>query len=359
MNDAAAATPRPEAPATRVVSVDVVRVVAIVFVIVIHAAPFTHGTPPVRVGLGWSAATILNQVARFAVPCFLVLSGFFWGRRADTPSRLVETTRRMLPRLVVLFAGWSLVFVLPFESDRIFRDPPHGYLEVLARNLRWIRTHPGTVLLQGTQTHLWFLSSLIGCVAITALWRRRWPLWSLLALAVALFVASLLAGPYIRSPLGFRVPFNPRNGPGFALLCFTIGVALARWTPREVWAARGVALLLTGALLSVVELSFLRAHYGRSLAQDFVAGTLLTGVGAAVLALSDHRSLHWPRLAALGPSVLGIYAVHPIFIDLIGPWIARRHAAWADVAEVALVFVLSWLTVRALARWRITRPLVT
>jgi surface polysaccharide O-acyltransferase-like enzyme len=359
VSHASPATAPAGAATPRIMSVDVVRVLAIVFVIVIHAAPFTHGTPPVRVGLGWSAATIANQLARFAVPCFLVLSGFFWGRRADTPARLVETTRRMLPRLLVLFVGWSLVFALPFEADRLFRDVPHGFLDALQRNVRWIRTHPGTVLLQGTQTHLWFLSSLIGCVTISALWLRRWPLWPLGAIAAALFIASLLAGPYIKSSLGFRVPFNPRNGPGFALLFFVIGAALARRAPQTVWATYGAALLLAGVLLSAAELSFLRTHHGRSLAQDFVVGTLPTGVGAALLALSDHPWLRRPRLAALGPSVLGIYAVHPVFIDLLGPWFARRHAGWADLAEIALVFGLSLCTVRLLARGRVTRLLVT
>jgi fucose 4-O-acetylase-like acetyltransferase len=211
----------------RLAAVDSMRVLAIFAVIVIHVAPFSHGTPPARIGLTWNLPTIVNQLARFAVPCFFVLSGYFWARRTTDPNRRWPVTRQMLQRLGLLFVGWSLIYTLPWESGRLLRDWPASYGDILARNVRWISTHKTLVLLQGTETHLWFLVALACAASISALW-LRWGSWrSLLLLGVVLFALAMLMRPYVKLPFGIPVRFNPRNGPAFALFPFALGVALA------------------------------------------------------------------------------------------------------------------------------------
>lgn len=349
--------------ASRLAAVDSMRVLAIFAVIVIHVAPFTHGTVPARIGLTWNLPTIVNQLARFAVPCFFVLSGYFWAQRTTDPARRWPVTRQMLQRIGLLFVGWSLVYTLPWDSGRLLRNWPSSYSDILTRNLQWISTHKVLVLLQGTETHLWFLAALACAVCIATLW-LRWGSWrSLLFFGALLFALAMLMRPYVKLPLGIPVRFNPRNGPAFALLPFALGIALAWRAPSPLqrahtWRRWGMGLWLAGILLSAAELTWLRVSYGRSLAQDAVFSTMLCGLGAACLALGNPAWLARLPLARLGPLVLGIYAVHPLIIDVFLPQLPKAHGVLTDVLALVLVFVLSWGVSDLLARTRYTRFLV-
>ncbi len=339
------------------------RVLAILAVIVIHVAPFTHGVPPARIGLTWNLPTVANQLVRFAVPCFFVLSGYFWAQRTRDPARRWPVTRQMLQRLGMLFVGWSLIYTLPWDAGRLLRNRPTSYGDILTRNLQWISTHKLLVLLQGTETHLWFLVALAFAVSISALW-LRWGSWrSLLLLGLVLFALAMLMRPYVKLPIGIPVRFNPRNGPAFALLPFASGIALAWRAPSPVpfahtWQRWGLGLWLTGILLSAAELTWLRVSYGRSLAQDAVFSTLLCGLGAACFALGNPAWLARLPLARLGPLVLGIYAVHPLVIDVLLPTLPKTRGVSADVLVLLSVFVLSWGLSELLARLRWARFLV-
>lgn len=350
-SDARASTP------TRLVGVDALRVLGVTAVMVIHAGPFAHG--PVRLGATWSTATIANQLARFAVPMFFVFAGYFWARHGDAPAPLITGARAMVPRLLARFATWSLIFLIPFESDRISRRFPDGFLRNLRASVDWVASHPGTVLLQGSHGHLWFLMALAMAVALIALVRRWLPMRGVLLIGVGLFVASLLAGAYRRTSVGLTLPLNPRNGPGFAVLPVAIGCWLAGRSPSRRWAHAGIVLVLGGALLATTELTWLHTHSRTSLAQDLVVGTFAMGVGAALIGLGDPTWLHRPRLAALGPWVLGLYVAHPILVELLAPVMRALASPWADLAGLAVIFAGALRLVRGLGRWRVTRWLVT
>lgn len=339
-------------------AVDVVRVLGVLAVVVIHAAPFARLTPRVPIGAAWTPATIANQLARFAVPCFFVLAGFFWSHgTADDDTRVARAWRNAR-RLALVFVAWSLVYCLPFDGTRILRDPPHGVLSLLRHDLRWFATHPGTVLLQGTQGHLWFLSALVACYALVAVALRRIGPRGLALLAVAMAIATLLAGPYRPTALGLVARFNVRNGPGFWLQFFLAGAWLAARPPHPRQARLGLACAAAGLLVSALELTALHGRYGVSLAQDFVLGTVPLGVGIAMVALADPPWARWPRVAALGPIVLGIYASHMLVLELVRPLARHGPALAADGALLAGTFLLAAGLARALARTRRLAPLV-
>lgn len=348
------------APRARLDAVECLRVVGSVAVIVIHATPFNADG---RLGVAWNAATMANQLARFAVPAFFVLAGFFWGVRVPEADAPDPVTRRMVARLLLLFAAWSLVYVLPFDGALFAGDVPQAWLGQLGRNARWIATHPGTVLLQGTNGHLWFLPALASAVALAAVVRHHLGWGPLVAVAALAGAYALLAHPYARTPVGITVPYNARNGPAFALPCVVAGMALARRAPSARWVPLGAALLGGGALLSVVELTWLRQACRVRLTQDYVAGTFAVGAGVALVALANPVWLRRPRVAALGPAVLGIYLVHPMLVDLLHPVVPRVAGVVGgvagDVVFVAAVFALSLGLTRLLAHHPRTRWLVS
>ena len=352
---------------------------AIVAVLVIHAGPFAHRTPPVRVGNVWDMATIANQLARWAVPAFFIWSGYFWadglaargafGHDAlenprENGALIWQATGRMVRRLATLFTAWCLIFVFPYEGH-LFQQPTgfavwQAWSQALSRNVHWIVTHPGTVLLQGTNGHLWFLMALMCAVTVSALVLTLYkakPLGMLTALALLLYGLFLLMEPYSKTRLGIPVAFNGRNGPMLSLLFFVMGLHLQRAGRRPAWVWQGALLTMVGAVVSVVELTWLRGR-GVSLAQDAVAGTVLLGTGVAMLTLANPRWLHWRALSVLAPSVLGIYLAHPLFVDLLEPLVIRAAHPWVDLAELVVIFGLSLGLIRLMARSRWTRAIV-
>ena len=119
------------------------------------------------------------------------------------------------------------------------------------------------------------------------------------------------------------------------------------------------SLALGGLALQVAEVAWLHARWGTNMAQDFVVGTYFYGLGVAMLALSDPAPLRFPRLAGLGPLVLGIYASHNLFVDpLAGPDNPMRAVPGWDVIVVAVVFALALGLTALLARFPLTRRLV-
>src|SRR4051812_46549163 len=99
--------------AVRLQSVDAFRLLAAFFVIIIHEEPFTdaHGLRALDL------AGVVDQVARFAVPFFFTISGYFWGRklrRGADPLHLALSTSK---RIATIFVFWSAVYLLPFDTQ--------------------------------------------------------------------------------------------------------------------------------------------------------------------------------------------------------------------------------------------------
>jgi surface polysaccharide O-acyltransferase-like enzyme len=334
----------PHTAAERIQSVDVFRVLAIAAVIALHTAPHTG---PDAVGLRGDARTLLDQLERFAVPLFFMLSGYFWAGRCRDRTACWTAGVALARRVLVLFAAWSVI-----------------YFVVTVATAGWqaaTRPLPGlpTLLLQGTKVHLWFLPALaLAALVSGALLARGWER-ALVVLAVALYAIGLAGKAYADTPLGFHTHINIRNGLCFSLLMFVTGIRLRRAGPRPSRRRLGPALALGGLALQLAEAAWLHARWGTNMAQDFVIGTYFYGLGMTMLALSDPAPLRFPRLAGLGPLVLGIYASHFLFVDLLAhPDSPLRAVPGWDIIVVALVFALSLALTGLLWRFASTRRLV-
>lgn len=100
--------------------------------------------------------------------------------------------------------------------------------------------------------------------------------------------------------------------------------------------------------------------WGINMAQDYVIGTYFYGVGVAIIGLSNIRLLHIPRAASIAPLILGIYASHYIFVDLLDP--ANRYFSGSQVwlfFYISIVFFMSCILSTAMAKNSLTKKLVT
>lgn len=342
----------------RIRSVDTFRVLAILAVIALHTARYAGAD---AVGARLDAATMLNQLERFAVPLFFIFSGYFWAQKCVGPGDHWRRSLQVGRRVLLIYLVWALAYLVVAALPALWAQGPAGPLAQLVHARRTGRLGLARVFLEGGTIHLWFLPALACALlaggALLALRMRK----TLALLAVVLFAIGLAGGPYAHTPVGFHARFNLRDGPFFSLIFFVTGAWLQRRRlPASPWP--GLGLALAGLVLQVLEVHWLHARWGANYVQDYVASTWLYGLGVGMLALSDTPRLRAPALASLGPLVLGVYASHYLFVDLLRPLDEALHAgAWGaawSVAYVMLVFAgalgLTWL----LARFAPTRRFV-
>jgi surface polysaccharide O-acyltransferase-like enzyme len=342
----------------RITSVDVMRVIAIIAVIVIHICPFEES--PVHVGESWDVGTVVVQMGRFAVPFFYILSGYLWAQKIGHESDVYPYTVKVARRIAFVFVAWSAIYLLPMDFASTFEGCRSGWFDQLMRNLKQITSSPTRVLFSGTKYHLWYLPSLLSALGITAFFvRYRQQNW-LGILALALYIMALAGKAYDSTPLGFHSSFNLRNGPFFSLAFFVTGYFLQKYEAKPSWRRLGILISMAGITLQFSELYFLHKKWGISISQDFVVGTYFYGLGIAMIALSGLPFANLKKVAAVGPLVLGIYTSHLIFVELFRPIGKHFYSSslWS-VTFIVAVFGVSYLLVRILSRFAVTKPLVT
>lgn len=342
---------------SRIQSVDVIRMAAIVAVIAIHTTPFEPATPTAP--SGEQLYIFINQLARFAVPFFFVISGYFWGSRIRSGTPVAAATLRTLRRLLLLYLAWCFIYLLPFSLQPFHDHGLLGPVRVLYHRLEYFAGQPLTLLFEGTKDHLWFISALACSVAISGLLLSRGLFRTLLCVAAGLYLFGLLTRAYAASPLGIEFGFNTRNGPFFGTLLFVSGYWLSRFTPQRGWLWTGLLLCGAGTLLHFAEIGFIWRHYQvPPTSHDFVIGTFFMGIGATLMALSGHPLVSVRHLATLGKYTLGIYAIHFFFVDLLRPLGRTLSGPLWEVGYVVAVLLLSAGGALLLGHFRLTRPLV-
>ena len=189
---------------------DTARVVAALLVVAIHTSPL----------LSWSqeADFILTRImARFAVPFFLMLSGYFL--QLDKPGKFLKKT--------ALLYGASILLYLPLNL----------YTGYFAKSS--IGDIGKDILFNGTFYHLWYLPAVILGTGIAIFLIRRLGLRGALFAACLLYIPGLLGDSYygfaVRIPgaeaaysIMFQLFDYTRNGIFFAPLFLVLGAYAAR-----------------------------------------------------------------------------------------------------------------------------------
>lgn len=284
-------------PKPRNQSIDALKGIAIIAVILLHlpASPTTET-------VYWQ---LLDILSRFAVPCFFLVSGYFfqksWSRAENKTQLIIRSALRIIP--IFLFWAMFYVFVPPFLDGSDWKH-----------HLQAILRYPHSFVLTGNIYHLWFLSSLLQGLLILWISLRLNRFWLGLTFGILLFAISLVAGTYSMTPLGVPISFDMKNGPFFSTLFVFLGAVLAQDRCRL---QNGIAIAsaISGFLLCIAEISFLDRVYGVPFrGTSVMLGTIPLAVGIINLALNG--SLHVPSLAFIGRYSLGIYVIHPWFITI-------------------------------------------
>jgi surface polysaccharide O-acyltransferase-like enzyme len=327
--------------------IDIGRFIAICAVAALHSVDRTHYASSLpATGSTIGPGEIIDQLARFAVPYFFLASGYFLSPKPS--SSVLRSIWEIIKRIGPPYLAWTLAFNLPYPGALSFaaHNPGGFFLRI--------------VLQGGAAPHLWFLPSLVICLALALVSIRFLPLPTVLFGGFLLYAIGLLIGSY--AFLIFGKPATPlqlhlaRDAPSFGFVFVVVGFWLRRtsWRPTLTFAA---CLFAVGAATQLFE-SMALARFGAHAIpdSDYVIGTLPFGLGAFLLART------WPRIpltpsvwAALGTCSLGLYAIHPAFVLIFGPLLnphsfVARLGIWALSVIGSIVIVVEMVRLRQL-RW--------
>ncbi len=141
---------------SRIYSFDVMRIVAVLSVVLIHAADgFLN--PAYNDTAGFMAANFFDSIARLAVPIFLMISGALMldEDKDITLKKMLRSTWNLFLLLVV----WSVLYAIFDQgASHFLKDKPFSIINLIR------------AIFQG-HFHLWYLFMLIGLYLITPLLR--------------------------------------------------------------------------------------------------------------------------------------------------------------------------------------------
>lgn len=297
--------------ASRIIGLDVFRLLAAISVISLHVG--YYDALPEVVGIE------LRLVARWAVPFFFMVSGYFASDHLmKNPNRIITQVGRVYFILLV-----SSFFLIPLS---IYRN---GF--VAAFN----SIFSVDILTTGSFSHLWFLSSLGGLLAYyffqTLNLRKIASLCILLSLGICLFNA-------------YFPKQNPCHSFARYLMCFPflfLG-GLIRQKKLSLSPMSSISLILFSVLLLSFKTFVLWKYLDKSpYAHDFLIGTIPFTVGMVFFAMTIPPLLYMEFISKVGATYsLGIYIFHEYSISLVDRmWVG--NAVWKCILIVPLAFIIS------------------
>lgn len=329
---------RGERPVARHEDLDWVRTVSAAGVVLLHTSSIYVSRYSQLTLLGVSPSLLANQITRFAVPVFFLLSGLGLGL-SKRPMKLPDFWIYRLRKLAVPYVLWSLFYFLLDHHGDFLLHPQQGVL-----------TFGALLLKGGAASHLWFLPVLLELYLLYPglKWlMRRAPGWTL---AVS-FLVTLFCILALYVPLPLPRWLRPRLWRLFPpwIFYFVLGMAiteerLARI--RELARKRALPLCAAAAALALIyswdsvrcgNLESVKPQlllYSPLCFLALLASWRICGKGAALPAFSAFASRH----------AMTVYFAHIFFIKLLRRWSFFNRSFLTLLLTFVLVYALSLLT---------------
>ncbi|MEF2837637.1 MAG: acyltransferase [Oscillospiraceae bacterium] len=282
-------------------SMDCCKLVASFFVV------FIHVQFPDKLGV------LITGIARFAVPLFFAISGYF-----NYNSSCQKIKLRFRHILLLNFAGLGIQLFWPYASAVLYESSFPKPLDVLylepRDNMQWLILN-----INPYGAHLWYLSALLVCYVVLWLYVRFFgeekinykPLY------IVSFVCMLLNLIHGEFALVFGMPSHYeliRNALFLGIPMFTFGIFLREYHDRimssyNLTTGKLVVLVLLGSVISIGE----SLCFG---ACDITTGALLIAFALMLLMIKHPCYIHWCVAEAVvsrfGAYSTLIYLVHMV-----------------------------------------------
>lgn len=171
-------------------AIDAMRLLAILAVVLIHTTTRTLQVTGYNLNVTWWPL-LLNQITRFAVPMFFLISGFVLELNYDHHPHYLSFLKKRLSRILVPYLFWSLIY----------------YFLVYRGNLMPLST---TLLWGGAGYQLYFIPSLMIFYLIFPLFHRLYKVLShpLVLLTLGALEIRILYQDYFIRDLSYPFPIS-------------------------------------------------------------------------------------------------------------------------------------------------------
>ena len=295
----------------------------------------------------------LATLARFTMPFFLILSGYFVGGKilkhpAKARSIAFDYTLKILC-LHLFWGGAYTVSLLLRNRGWTYDSVEAVYSEIVS----CMSDHPIRFFMGGPYLHLWFLSALvliIWCFVLFAITNKS---RAFLYMGILLYAAGLFFGPYNFWSVGIDIDNKPEYYVVYSILFFSVGVELEKKS-ATISKPRSLLIAFLGFAIYSGEVYFRWRHFAADpLKNDFLLGMIPFGIGVFLFALRKPYSDIDNLLGPCGRFVLGIYLIHVIFIDYFSPLGDYFQPVLWQFLLPLLSFSSSVLTVYLLSKTRL------
>lgn len=289
---------------------------------------------------------IVHWFARFAVPLFFCLAGYFLFLKIENAKTLKgensEKVKQYSLRMLRMYALWTAIYLIPKTVE-------------WKRNgvtIRDLLIYVEFTLVRGdSYVHLWYLSALFAAVFIIWFLNRYVSLKVILALSAVCYGFGLLWLPHhyliedyvVQNEIADFVFTNlnrflgwPRNGLFFALIFVVIGAMLSRRKSKPLSPVVNIILALLFMGLSFKEVTIIRANSvsGYAALQLF----LVPAVYFIFNLLNEIKLKPKSVYIHLRKCSTYVYCVHPMVMFVLGELGVNSNRPFVDWI---LVFVIS------------------
>ena len=312
----------------RIPYLDTLRSLAIIAVVLLHAAAWNWYNTPVNT-LDWQVLNAYDSVVRFCVPVFFMVSGALF-LQPERNITLTSILRKYIPRILVAYVVWSAFYAV------LTTYGPGGTGSARTLVEQFVLGH----------YHLWFLFVLGGIYLVTPLLRamtaERKNAWYFVVLAfifasvlpmlthlpqVGYLIAGVLETTRMHLVLGYSLFFV------LGYLLSTMPLTRKLVTVTSVLGICGVLATAGLTALFSVRAGSPTGFFYDFLTPNVVFAAIAVFVGAR--AVSARRSpadaQPHPVVALVGTLSFGIYLVHPFF-----QWLYQQFGLTADFAPTII-----------------------
>lgn len=141
----------------RILYLDFLRCLAILFVVVLHSIAATLVNPELYSCTTWYLCMAIDPFDRAGVPLFFMISGYLLLSRSDT-ERVQDFYRHNIPKLVIPLAAWNVIY---YAAEVIYGQHPIDVSNFLSRFFN-----------QGVSYHMWFVYTLLGIYLLCPFLKR-------------------------------------------------------------------------------------------------------------------------------------------------------------------------------------------
>ncbi|MBW9428035.1 acyltransferase family protein [Enterobacter kobei] len=298
-------------------ALDLSRLVASFFIIVVHSGNFPEMTP--------EYADMFQASSRWAVPFFFLVSGYLMGDGKD-----LKVSHKLNRLFVILF--YSSMIYVPI----IYISTGYSFHKSVALLASF------TTLRSGTSFHLWFLPSLMLGVLITNYFIKNVNALTGLIISVALLIA------YWMSDIGQAFGLLKNKNEAFYLFRTLHGISLVyigyllsiRNSLKDIGKKYALVVLIIGVSLMIIEVPALKLFSNvQTLPRQFPFFSVFSAI--ALLSVCINTNIKEGFFSKAGRDYsLGIYLIHPFILYFMVPYL-NRHGINISIVNLIFSFIIS------------------